>query len=81
MGDWGVRGGAELLYDDELWYDESRDEDFEELRFERLLAKIKKVHRSAEFSALAYLYIFPLSLSPSLSRALSLGQRFNLLGH
>ena len=81
MGEWGVRGGAELLYDDELWYDESRDEDFEELRFERLLAKIKKVHRFAEFSALAYLYIFPLSLSPTLSRALSLGQRFNLLGH
>jgi hypothetical protein len=42
VGEWGVRGGAELLYDEELWYDESRDEDFEELRFERWLAKIKK---------------------------------------
>jgi hypothetical protein len=32
VGEWGVRGGAELLYDDELWYDESRDEDFEVVR-------------------------------------------------
>ncbi len=46
MGEWGVRGGAELLYDDELWYDESRDEDFEELRFERWLAKLKKCRDS-----------------------------------